>query len=243
MILRVNVEFENEKRRERMSMKRIAGIALVVMVLGAGALMAQTTEYEINQGTVLHVYGNNLVVKMADGTVRDVEVPEGFMFDVDGRKVPVGALKPGTKLTSTRMTTTTPQVVKTTEVREAEVVQRKGNTLIIRRADGTLNMINGIPEGFTIYRGGKKVPIEALSGGDKVTAHIVHTETTMVTEEDVAVAGTAPRKPKPRPAPVAKPAPAPAPVLPKTGSDLPLVGLTGLLALALGLGISLARRF
>ena len=227
-----------------MSMKRTVGIALVVMVLGAGALMAQTTEYEIKQGTVLHTYGNNLVVKMADGTVRDVEVPEGFMFDVDGKQVPVGALKPGTKLTSTRMTTTTPHVVKTTEVREAEVVQRIGQTLIYRDKDGMLHKVTGIPEGFELYRNGKRVPIEALAGGDRVTAHIVHKETTIVTEQDVAVAGSAPKaKPAPKPRPAPKPAPAPAPVLPKTGSDLPLVGLMGLLVLALGLGITLVRRF
>jgi LPXTG-motif cell wall-anchored protein len=90
------------------------------------------------------------------------------------------------------------------------------------------------------------VPIEALAGGDRVTAHIVHKETSIITEEDMRVAGNAPKAPKkpravaaPRPA---APAPAPAPVLPKTGSDLPLVGFAGLMALALGLGIAVIRR-
>ena len=228
-----------------MSMKRNLIIALVAVVaMGATVAIAQTTTYEIKQGTVLHVYGNHLVVKMADGTVRDADVPADFLFDVDGRKVPVSQLKPGTKLTQTIATTTTPHVVKTVELREAEVVQRIGQTIIYRDKLGQIHKITGIPEGFELYRNGKAVPIEALAGGDRVTAHIVHKEESIITEEEMRVAGAAPKAPKPKPAPVARPAaPKPAPVLPKTGSSLPLVGLLGLIALAAGLGIGVIRRF
>ena len=230
-----------------MSMKKNLIIALVAVVaMGATVAIAQTTTYEIKQGTVLHVYGNHLVVKMADGTVRDADVPSDFLFEVDGKKVPVSELKPGTKLTQTIATTTTPHVVKTTEVREATVVQRIGQTLIYRDKLGQIHKVTGIPEGFELYRNGKAVPIEALAGGDRVTAHIVHKEKSIITEEEMKVAGSAPKAPpKPRAVPAAKPAPkpAPAPVLPKTGSSLPLVGLMGLIALAAGLGIGVIRRF
>ena len=230
-----------------MSMKKNLIIALVAVVaMGATVAIAQTTTYEIKQGTVLHVYGNHLVVKMADGTVRDADVPSDFLFEVDGKKVPVSELKPGTKLTQTIATTTTPHVVKTTEVREATVVQRIGQTLIYRDKLGQIHKVTGIPEGFELYRNGKAVPIEALAGGDRVTAHIVHKEESIITEEEMKVAGSAPKAPpKPRAVPAAKPAPkpAPAPVLPKTGSSLPLVGLMGLIALAAGLGIGVIRRF
>ena len=228
-------------------MKKNLIIALVAVVaMGASLAIAQTTTYEIKQGTVLHVYGNHLVVQMADGTVRDADVPADFLFEVDGRKVPVSQLKPGTKLTQTIATTTTPKVVKTTEVREATVVQRIGQTLIYRDKLGQIHKVTGIPEGFSLYRNGKPVPIEALAGGDRVTAHIVHKETSIITEEDMRVAGATPKAPKAKPAPVARPAapkPAPAPVLPKTGSDLPLVGFAGLFALVFGLGIAAIRRF
>jgi LPXTG-motif cell wall-anchored protein len=219
---------------------------VAVVALAAGAASAQTTTYEIRQGTVLHVDGNHLFVKMADGTVRDAEVPSDFMFDVDGKKVSVFDLEPGTELTQTIKTVTTPEVVKHVEVREAEIVQRKGQTVIYRDASNKLNMITGIPEGWIVYRDGKPVPIEALAGGDRVTAYIVHKDVKMVTEEEMRVAGMAPvAAPKPAPAPKAAPAPAPAPapVLPKTGSSLPLVGLAGLTALVLGLGLAVARRF
>jgi len=230
-------------------MKKNLIIALVAVVaMGATVAMAQTTTYEIKQGTVLHVYGDNLVVKMADGTVRDIEIPSDFLFEVDGRKVPVSQLKPGTKLTSTVAVTETPHVVKTTEVREGTVVQRIGQTLIYRDKLGQIHKVTGLPEGFELYRNGKAVPLEALAGGDRVTAHIVHKEESIITEEEVNVAGSAPKAPpKPRAVPAAKPAPkpapAPAPVLPKTGSSLPLVGLMGLVALAAGLGIGVIRRF
>ncbi len=226
-------------------MKKNLIIALVAVVaMGATVAMAQTTTYEIKQGIVLHVYGDNLVVKMADGTVRDIEIPADFLFEVDGRKVPVSQLKPGTKLTSTVAVTETPHVVKTTEVKEGTVVQRIGQTLIYRDKLGQIHKVTGLPEGFELYRNGKAVPLEALAGGDRVTAHIVHKEESIITEEDVKVAGAAPRAPKPKPAPVARPAaPKPAPVLPKTGSDLPLIGFAGLAALALGLGITVIRRF
>jgi LPXTG-motif cell wall-anchored protein len=229
-------------------MKKNLIIALVAVVaMGTSVAIAQTTTYEIKQGTVLSVYGNHLVVEMADGTVKDADVPADFLFEVDGQKIPVSQLKPGTKLTQTIATVTTPKVVKTTEVREATVVQRIGQTLIYRDKLGQIHKLTGLPEGFTLLRDGKPVPIEALAGGDRVTAHIVHKEESIITEEEIGVAGSAPKAPKAKPAPVAKPAPAPAPapapVLPKTGSDLPLVGFAGLFALVFGLGIAAIRRF
>ena len=229
-----------------MSMRTNLIVALVAVVaMSAGVAAAQTTTYEIKQGTVLHVDGNHLYVKMADGTVKDAEVPSDFLFEVDGRKVNINQLKPGTKLTQTIATTTTPHVVKTTEIKEGTVVQRIGQTLIYRDKLGQIHKATGIPEGWIVTRGGKQVPIEALAGGDRITAHIVHTEETIITEEEMKIAGAAPKAPKPKPAPVAKPVykPAPAPVLPKTGSNLPLVGFAGLAALALGLGITVIRRF
>ena len=229
-----------------MSMRKNLIIGLVAVVaMSAGVAAAQTTTYEIKQGTVLHVDGNHLYVKMADGSVRDAEVPSDFLFDVGGKKVPVSALKPGTKLTQTIATTSTPNVVKTTEIKEGTVVQRIGQTLIYRDKLGQIHKATGIPEGFVLYRDGKPVPIEALAGGDRVTAHIVTKEETIITEEEMRIAGNAPKAPaKPRPVAAPKPAPkpAPAPVLPKTGSDLPLVGFAGLMALALGLGIAVIRR-
>jgi len=228
-----------------MNVKRNLIVALVAVVaLSAGVAAAQTTTYEVRQGTVLHVDGNTLYVQLNDGTVREFDVPSDFMFNIDGRMVSVNNLKAGTKLTQTIATTTTPEVVKTTEIRKAEIVQRVGQTIIYRDENGRIHKITGIPEGWIVFRDGEPVPIEALAGGDRVTAAIVNKTVTEITDQDVRVAGTAPAAPAPQaaPAPRTAPAPAAAPMLPKTGSQLPLIGLTGLLALALGLGIAVIRR-
>jgi len=221
--------------------KSVLVVMAAVIILGAGFAAAQTTNYEIKQGTVVHVYGNHLVVKMSTGETKDVEVPEGFMFTVDGQSVPLSALKPGTKLTSTIKTTTTPQTVQTTEVKNAEVVKTWGNTVILRGEDGKLKQFNRVPKDMVLTMDGKEINHRDLAAGMRVTATIVHESVVEITEKDVAVAGQAPAKPKP--VPVAAPAPAPAPVLPKTASSLPLVGFGGIALLILAIGIGIYRRF
>ena len=230
-------------------------VLIAVVALVAGAAAAQTTT-EVQKGKVLYVSGNQVLVEMTDGSTQLFDVPADFMFNIDGQKLTVSQLKPGTVLTQTVTTTTVPEYVKTTEIREAEIVQRIGQTVIYRDERRQIHMVTGIPEGWIVYRDGEPVPIEALAGGDRATAYLVHKDITMLTEEEmkVAHAGTAPAT-APKPAPAAKPAPAPsaaqrpapAPArsaaLPETGSQLPLAGLAGLLTLGLGLGIAVARRF
>jgi hypothetical protein len=229
-----------------MKVQRIVMFAAVAAIaLGAGIAAAQETTYEIRQGEVVHVYGNNLVVKMADGEVREVDIPEGFMFMVDGNEVPISKLNPGTKLTATVKTTTMPEIVQTTEIKNAEVVQRQGRNLIVRDEKGKLKMFKQVPEDIVVTRRGEVVPFESVAGGQKITAVIVHKEMVEVTEQDIAVYGEKPAAPAaPAAVPVAAPAEpmAPAPVLPKTASSLPLVGLMGLLSIAIGLGIAIIRK-
>ena len=219
--------------------KSVLVLMAAVIILGAGLAAAQTTDYEIKQGTVVHVYGNHLVVKMSTGETKDVEVPEGFMFTVDGQSVPLSALKPGTKLTSTIKTTTTPQTVQTTEVKNAEVVKTWGNTVILRGEDGKLKQFNRVPKDMVLTTDGKEINHRDLAAGMRVTATIVHESVVEITEKDIAVAGQAPAaKAAPAPAPVAVAA-----VLPKTASSLPLAGLGGIALLILAIGIGIYRRF
>ena len=162
--------------------KSVLVVMAAVIILGAGFAAAQTTNYEIKQGTVVHVYGNHLVVKMSTGETKDVEVPEGFMFTVDGQSVPLSALKPGTKLTSTVKTTTTPETVQTTEVRNAEVVKTWGNTVILRGEDGKLKQYNRVPKDMVLTMDGKEMNPRDLTAGMRVTATIVHEWVVDVTE-------------------------------------------------------------
>jgi len=220
-------------------------IAAVVTMVGAGAVMAQTViTTEVKQGTVVHVYGNNLVVKMADGTTKEFDVQEGFMFDIDGVPTAVKDLKPGTMLTSEVKVTEEVHVVQTEEIRKGKVVRTVGQTVIIRRENGEIVKFHEVPEDIVLTSNGKPVTLWDLREGMNVTATIVSTREEIVDERQVEVAGTAPKAaPKPAPAPAPKPVPYTAPALPSTGSQLPLVGLTGLLMIVIGLGIGIIRRF
>jgi LPXTG-motif cell wall-anchored protein len=183
---------------------------------------------------------------MLDGTIKEFDVPEGFTFDIDGRQVPVGDLKPGTKLASVVTTTETPREVQVTEFRSGTVLKVVGTTLIVRMADGEIRRLKNVPRDQTFEVDGKSLRVEQLREGMVLRAKVVSTHTATITEQDVMVAGTAPQAP--RPAAAARPAapaaaPAPAPMLPKTGSSTPLAALLGTILLLIGAGIAVIRRF
>ena len=104
----------------------VAQVAVVLFVAFAAPTGAQvqtqtsttsgtpTKQVKIESGEVVAVKGNDLFVKMADGSVRDFpNVPESARATVDGKKLGIHELKPGMKLQRTTVTTTTPQVVTT----------------------------------------------------------------------------------------------------------------------------------
>jgi len=226
--------------------KSVVLVVAVVLLMGAGIAAAQHTTYEIKAGTVLHVYGNNLVVELLDGTIKEFDVPEGFTFDIDGKQVPVGDLKPGTKLASVVTTTETPREVQVTEFRSGTVLKVVGTTVIVRMADGEIRRLKNVPSDQVFEVDGKELRVEQLREGMNLRAKVVSTHSAVITEQDVMVAGTAPEAP--RPAAAARPAApaaaaAPAPMLPKTGSSTPLAGLLGMILLLVGAGVAVIRRF
>jgi len=233
-----------------MSKKVFASVFVVMLVMVAGTVAAQTTSHEIRQGEVLSVYGNHLVVKTDTGEVKEFEVPEGFEFEHNGRMVGVDDLKPGMILTAAITTTTTPTVVKTEEIKQGTVMAVAGRSAIIRNdATGETKKYNNIPGDFVFYGSdGSPKTVYDIKKGEKVTAHIVHETSEIVTETDMAVmASDAPKAAAPAAAPAPKPTPVPSytstTTLPKTGSLLPLAGVAGLIALVAGLGLGIIRRF
>jgi LPXTG-motif cell wall-anchored protein len=215
---------------------------VAVIISAAGLVAAQSTStLEVKRGTVVSVWGNDLVVKMSDGTTKHVEVPEDFEFIVDGEMLPVSALEPGMNLTAVIKTRSVPIEVKTTEVKKGIVMAASGRTVIIRSAEGTKKYT--VPGDFPFWVDGEQKTVYDLREGMNVTAHIVHTHVEVVTDRDVQVAAKDAPKAKPaRVAKQAKPAAPAAPILPKTGSTLPLAGLVGLLALAISAGVAMYRR-
>ena len=224
-------------------MKKSVFVFAVVALLAVAAVgTAQTTTtIEIRKGTVVAVYGNNLVVKGQDGVTREHDVPAGFTFNIDGKKVPVSELEPGMVLTAAIKTTTTPHVVYTTEIRHGEVLKVVGRTMVVR-TEGQTKTFRDVPSDFVFTVDGQEKSVYDLREGMLLTATIVHESMVEIGESDIRVAGTAGSR--------AAPAPAPAPstsssyqTLPETGSSLPLVGLAGLMLLAVAAGISVTRRF
>ena len=123
-------------------------------------------------------------------------------------------------------------------------------TVIARRARRT-NVEDG-QTGFTYFQPAADAP-QALKAwyyvGDEWGEEFVYTKhITLAKTDNVQITQTAQvtPPPAPEPAPVAEaPAPAPAPAprnLPKTASDLPLVGLIGLLSLGGAAALHIARR-
>ena len=226
--------------------KSVILMVAVVVLLGAGMAAAHHTTVEVKRGTALHVYGNNLVVKMSAGSTKEFDVPEGFTFNIDGKQVPVGDLKPGTMLTSAVKTTETPREVEVTEFRSGTVLKVAGTTLMVRMADGEVRRLSNVSRDQRFEVDGKELRVEQLREGMKLRAKIVSTHSVIVTDTDRMVAGTAPQAPKAaaaRPAAPAARAAAPAAMLPHTGSTTPLAGLMGMMLLLIGAGIAVIRRF
>ena len=235
-------------------MSRVSKIVLMVAVValvGVGAAFAQTTTQRL-EGTVLYVQGDTLVVKMADGTVREFHPQAGFTFNVDGKATPLSELKPGTKLVADVTTTEDTRVVVYEEVKSGKVVEKVGQTLVVRMQNGEVKKFTNVSSDVTFTVDGKPMTIFEIKPGMNLDAHIITEQTEIVTDRQIVASGSgpvapaAPAKPAPVAAPAAKPAPvaAPAPaVLPSTASLLPLVGLAGLALLVLGLGLGIIRRF
>ena len=258
----------NAKQRIAVARKLVvAGAALLAIAFTTSAQVNSTTQTEhgpttqaikVERGEVVYVSGNDLVVKMEDGEIRDFpNVPDSTTIDVDGKQLTVHDLKPGMKLQHTTVTSTTPRMITTIRTVTGKVFHVSPPNSVILTLDDGKNQSFKIPKGQKFTIEGKKTDAFGLKKGMNVSVVAITEVPEIVVSHEVKRTGKMPPPPPPEPlradvpmlianAPAAPPvetaAAEPAPTkLPKTGSYFPLVGLLGALSIALGLALKALR--
>lgn len=217
-------------------------------------------EVKIESGEVVAVDGNDLFVKMSDGTLRHFpNVPENAKVTVDGKQLGIHELQPGMKLERTTVKTTTPQVVTTIQTVTGKVWHVSPPLSVILTLENGENQSFKIPEGQKFTVNGQEKDAWGLKKGMLVSAtKIVETPVTAISQQ-TQVTGTMPAG---APVLIATGAPTAVPSaegttaapsaggttttasnqLPKTGSNVPLLGIIGLLSLSAALGSRFLRQ-
>jgi len=215
-----------------------------------------TKEVKVDRAIVEYVSGNEVWVKMEDGSVRHIShVSETARINVDGKELGIHDLKPGMKLERTITTTTTPRTVTTVQTVTGKVWHVSPPKSVILTLENGENQSFTVPDGQKFKINGEEKDVWHLKKGMLVSATKVVEAPETVVEHERQVTGSMPPPPPPlpqdmpvliaraapTPAPVATPAAAPA-ELPKTGSLVPLIGLLGLLFSGGSLLIRFTRR-
>jgi RNase P/RNase MRP subunit p29 len=246
----------------------LGGSALCLASSLSAAAQVQTKQTEtpgqaaravkVERGEVVYVSGNNLVVKMEDGTLRHFDnVPESATVTVDGKQLNVHQLQPGMKLEKQTITTTTPKTITTIKTVTGTVWHvSPPNSVILRMENGETQQFK-IPKGQKFTVDGQVTDAFGLKKGMKVDAQKVVEESAIEIAQEVKRTGIAPPPPPapnadipiliavasaPAP-PVETAAAEPAPKqLPKTASDFPLIGVLGALLCAASLTAMAIRK-
>lgn len=215
---------------------------------------APTKTVKVAKGEIVYVSGNNVVVKMEDGTLRHFDnVPDSTTVTVDGKQLNVHQIKPGMHIEKQTIITTTPKMITTIKTVTGTVWQVSPPTSVILTLEDGKNQRFKIPKGQKFNINGQETDAFGLRQGMKIDAQMVIEQPETVVTQQAKLTGTMPPPPPPAPKPdvpilvvfvpveEAAPAPAvaaaePAPKrLPKTASDVPLVGVLGVLFCGLAL--------
>jgi hypothetical protein len=203
---------------------------------------AATKDVTVNRGEVVYVNGNSVVVKMEDGSLREFDnVPESVTFMVDGKPVNINNVKVGMKLEKQTVRTSTPRMVTKVETVTGKVWHVSPPNSVILTLENGQNQQFKIPKGQKFTVDGNETDAFGLKKGMRVSAQKVTQVPETVVTQEVSRTGSAP-PPPPAPKqdvpilivmaaptqPVETAAAEPAPkALPKTASNVPLIGLLG----------------
>ena len=219
-----------------------------------------TQEVQVENAEVVHVDGNDLILKMSDGSIRHISnVPDSARATVDGKEIGIKDVKPGMKLQKTVVTTTTPTVVTTVQTVKGKVFQVQPPGSVILTLENGENQQFKIPEGQKFMVDGQETDAFGLKKGMMVSATKIVEEPINVVEQQSKVTGQMPPPPAPsadQPILVAQGSTTPPNLaeeakneppkaekeLPQTGSELPLLLLAGSLSLIGAARLRFSRR-
>ena len=159
-----------------------------------------SVETQVERGTVVTVNGNDLVVKMEDGSLRHfANVPETAKVTVEGKELGIHDLKPGMKLERTITTTNTPKTITTTQTVTGTVFHVIApNSVTLRLEDGTTEQFK-IPKGQKFMVEGQETDAFGLRKGMQISATKIVEEPQTVVEQQKQVTGTMPPPVPPAP--------------------------------------------
>ena len=222
---------------------------------GASSGTAAVTT-EVKSATVVYVSGNDLVVKAEDGQIKHFVVPDERTVTVNGKELTVHDVQPGMRLTRTITTTTTPRTITTVRTIRGKVwYVAPPSTVILTLPDGK-NKQYKVPKGQIFEIDGKKHDVFDLKKGMIVSATVLTETPEVISASARSVTGSAPPPPPTPPVPaqavlhIEEPMSPSAPTttaeatpaaLPKTGSNVLLIGLLGLLCLGTSLVLRALR--
>ena len=200
---------------------------LFAAIVSGLALAQQTTAERVRgpatfstsqvKGEVVLVEGNDLLVKLSTGDLKTFHVPETRRFFIDGKELSVHDLRPGTTLTATVKTTTTPVTVRTKSRLSGRVWFVAAPNVILTLPDGQNKQYIVKQEDnvrFTIE--GRPATVFDLRKGMTVSAEKIVEAPDVEITADTSVVGHAPALQAAAPRPGVTP-----PAAPTTGA-LPL---------------------
>ena len=182
----------------------------------------------VNRGEVYAVDGNDLVVKMEDGTFRHFsDVPESARATVDGKPLGIHDLKPGMKLQRTIATSETPMIVTTIQTVAGKVWHVNPPGMVILTMDNNTNQQFKIPKDQKFNVNGQMLDAFALKKGMNVTATKITEVPSVVTAQEQSLTGTAPHSAAPPKQIATKPQHITGTIPPAPPPDAPLLIASG----------------
>lgn len=168
-----------------------------------------TVVTNVERGVVVSVSGNDLLVRMADRSMRHIEnVPDSVRVTVDGKRLGVRDLKPGMKLQRTITTTSTPMTVTTVQTVKGKVWFINPPSSIILTMEDNKNQQFKIPEGQKFNVDGQMLDAFAVRKGMIVSATKVVEVPSVTVTKSRSVTGEAAPTPAPSPGTTTVPTPA-----------------------------------